>query len=191
MEGESGSSRSWLARLVRNPVAIIGAVGSIFVVLANANGAIDGAESLWHRWTAQPTVLVTTWQGEWKSREGFRFGLAMELRVAPGGVADGEMSWQLLSAPAGHVLENRIGATGVEYVRGHFDRTTGIALIDGYRVSDPTLLGTDHYRFQIRPDKSTFIGMSKNYGRWEAQASGTVIVTETDSAAGPGISDVR
>ncbi len=183
MEGIPTASRNWLGRLIRNPVAIIGAVGSTFVVLANANGAIDGARTLWHRWTAPPTALITTWQGEWKSREGFRFGLAMELRVAPGGAADGEMSWQLLEAPTGNPLSSRLGATGIEYVNGTFDRAEGIALIDGYKVSDPTLLGTDRYRFQIRPDKNTFIGMSKNYGRWEAQASGTVIVTDGQNAS--------
>ena len=178
MEGTSPTGRSWVQRLVRNPVAIIGALGSLFVVLANANAAIDGAQSLWRRWTTSPTDIVTTWQGEWKSRQGFHFGFAMELRAAPDGTADGEISWQLLAAPVGNPLETRIGATGIEYVKGHFDRAAGIATIDGYRVSDPTLLGMDSYRFQIKSDKSSFIGMTKNYGRWEAQTFGTVIVTE-------------
>lgn len=178
---------SRLSRLVRNPVTIIGAVGSILVVLANANGAIDGVQTLWHRWSAPTPALITTWQGDWKSRNGFHFGFAMELRAAPDGQADGEISWQLLAAPPGNPLESRVGATGVEFVKGQFDRASGIALIAGYSVSDPTLLGTDTYRFQIRPDKSTFIGMSKDYGRWEAQASGSVIVTETNlTTAGAG-----
>jgi hypothetical protein len=178
MEGTPPVSRSWLARLVRNPIAIIGAVGSVFVVLANAEGALNGVNALWRRWATPTAGFDTTWQGDWKSRNGFHFGFAMQLNVDPDGAAGGEISWQLLKTPDGNPLAKRTGATGVEYVSGRFDAASGIATLDGYRVSDPTLLGIDSYKFQIKPDRHTFIGMSKHYGEWEAQATGTVIVTE-------------
>ena len=176
---ETGQS-SWTSRLIRNPFAIIGAIGSVFVVLANAEPAVNGATDLWHRWTQPPTRLETTWQGTWKSRDGFNFGLAMQLNVAENGTADGEISWQLVEAPPGNFLVPRVGDSAIEYVHGQYDRAHGLATLDGYKVSDPTLLALDSYRFQIKPDKISFIGMSKHRGEWEAQAGGTVIVTENE-----------
>lgn len=178
MEGTPASRWQRLSRFLRNPVTAIGLIGSILVVLANAEGAINGVNGLWNRLATEGMALETTWQGDWKSRNGFHYGLAMRLGVAPSGAADGEISWQLLKAPEGNPLAGRIGATGIEYVSGLFDREDGIAILDGTRVSDPSLLALDSYKFQIKPDKHSFIGMSKHYGEWEAQATGTVIVTQ-------------
>src|SRR6185369_16735405 len=89
--------RSWASRLIRNPVAIIGAIGSVFVMLANAEPAMNGATHIWHRWTQPPPRLETTWQGTWKSRDGFNYALAMQLEVAESGDADGEISWELVA----------------------------------------------------------------------------------------------
>jgi hypothetical protein len=172
--------RSWASRLIRNPVAIIGAIGSVFVMLANAEPAMNGATHIWHRWTQPPPRLETTWQGTWKSRDGFNYALAMQLEVAESGDADGEISWELVATPPGSFLEPRVGATGIEYVRGHYDRSLGLATLSGYKVSDPTLLALDSYKFQIKSDKISFVGMSKHRGGWEAAADGTVIVTEKD-----------
>jgi hypothetical protein len=172
--------RSWASRLIRNPIAIIGAIGSIFVVLANAEPAMDGATHIWQRWTQPPARLETTWQGSWKSRDGFNYALAMQLQVADSGAADGQITWELVATPPGSFLQPRVGAIGIEYVRGRYDRSRGIATITGYKVSDPTLLALDSYKFQIKPDKISFVGMSKHRGGWEAAADGTVIVTEMD-----------
>ncbi len=176
---ETGQS-SWTSRLIRNPFAIIGAIGSVFVVLANAEPAVNGATDLWHRWTQAPARLETTWQGTWKSRDGFNYALAMQLNVADSGAADGQISWELVATPPGNFLAPRIGSTGIEYVRGQFDRVKGLATLDGYKVSDPTLLALDSYKFQIKPDKISFVGMTKHRGEWEAEAGGTVIVTEKE-----------
>ena len=170
--------KSWVSRLIHNPFAIIGAIGSIFVVLSNAEGALDGVERLWHRWTAPPSQIESTWQGDWKSRDGYDYEFAMQLNATETGDAAGEISWQLKAAPPTSHLKTRIGAIGIEYVNGSFDRAKGLATISGYKVSDPTLLGLDSYKFQIKPDQISFIGMTKHRGDWEAQASGTVIVTE-------------
>lgn len=178
MAGLPKPGRSWLGRLVHNPIAIIGAVGSVFVVLANANGAIDGSRRLWERWMSPPTQIESTWQGDWKSRDGYDYGFAMQLNATATGEASGEISWQLKATPAGSHLAPRIGDTGIEYVSGTFDRAKGLATIAGYKVSDPTLLALDTYKFQIKSDQISFIGMTKHRGDWEAQAGGTVIVTE-------------
>jgi hypothetical protein len=170
--------RSLVARLVRNPVAIIGAIGSLFVVLANAEGAIDGARHLWQRWSEPSSGLESTWQGDWKSRNGFHFGFAMQLSVADNGDAMGEISWQLKATPPDSFLAPRVGDVAIEYVRGTFDRDKGQAMLTGYEVSDATLLALDTYKFQIKSDQITFVGMTKHQGDWEAQASGTVIVSE-------------
>ena len=170
--------RSWFGKLIRSPVAILGAVGSLFVVLANAGPAIDGSINLWHRWTQPPAHLETNWQGSWKSREGFTFGFAMQLDVRDDGAADGQISWQLLATPPDSFLAPRTGDSAIEYVSGTYDRAKRVAVIAGNTVSDPTLLALDTYKFQIKPDNVTFVGMSKHRGQWEAEAGGTVIVTE-------------
>lgn len=177
MEPQS-DQKSWLSRLIRNPIAIVGAIGSILVVLANAEPAVNSATTLWQRWTVAPAGLDTTWQGSWKSREGFTYDFAMQLNVAETGDADGQISWKLIATPKGSPLEPRVGDTGFEYVRGHYDRARSLAVLDGYEVSDPTLLGTDTYKFQIKSDKLSFVGMTKSHGEWTAEANGTVIVTE-------------
>lgn len=172
--------KSWAARLFKNPVAIIGVIGSLFVVFANAEGAINGINHLWHRWISPPARVESTWQGDWTSRDGYRYGFAMRLDAGDSGEAQGQISWELKATPKNSHLSQRIGAVGVEYVRGHFDRENGLATIAGYDVSDPTLLALDSYKFQIKPDKVSFVGMSQHRGEWEAQAGGSVIVTETD-----------
>ncbi len=177
MEPQS-NQKSFLSRLIRNPIAIIGAIGSALVVLANAEPAVNSATALWHRMTATPTNLESTWQGTWKSREGFSFDFAMQLNVADTGAADGQISWKLMVAPPDSPLTKRIGDTGIEYVRGTYDRAHSLAVLDGYEVSDPTLIGTDIYKFQIKSDKISFVGMTKSHGEWTAEANGTVIVTE-------------
>lgn len=172
------TQKSWLARAVRNPVAILGAIGSIFVVFANAGPALDGATNLWKRWTAPPASFESTWQGDWKSRDGFHYAFAMQLNATDTGHAEGRISWELKATPPKSHLAGRIGATGFEYVSGQFNRTNGLATIKGYKVSDPTLLALDSYKFQIKSDQNSFVGMSQHRGEWEAQATGTVIVTE-------------
>ena len=171
-------SRTWRSRIIRNPLAIIGAVGSILVLLANAEQGIDGANHLWQRWTHAPARLESTWQGNWKSRSGWVFDFAMQLNIADNDDANGQISWQLVEAPPESALAARIGETGIEYVRGHYDRAQGLATLSGYKVDDPTLLALDSYKFQIKSDRISFVGMSKHHGEWEAQAGGSVILTQ-------------
>jgi hypothetical protein len=150
----------------------------IVVVLANGERAFDEANAVWLRWTKAAPVLETIWQGTWKSKGGFTFEFAMQLEVAGDNSANGQIKWQLVGAPPESPLAPRIGNKGTEFVSGRYDRINGIASIAGYAVSDPTLLALDTYRFQMRPDRVSFVGMTKYRGDWEAEASGTVIVTE-------------
>ena len=159
-------------------VALLAIVVPIVVVLANGEQAFDAARGLWLRWTNASPVLETIWQGTWKSKGGFTFEFAMQLEVRGDNSAVGQIKWQLVGAPAQSPLALRIGATGTEFVSGRYDRTQGIASVAGHRVTDPTLLALDTYRFQIRSDKVSFVGMTRYRGDWEAEAGGTVIVAE-------------
>jgi hypothetical protein len=166
-----GSVRRWL-------VPLLAVVVPVVVLLANADQALDGARALWSRWTKPSPVLETVWHGTWKSRGGFTFDFAMQLRVEGDDQATGKILWELMETPANSQLAKRVGEKATEFVVGRYDRVNGVAAVKGYRVSDPTLLALDNYRFRIRPDKVSFVGMTEYRGDWEAQASGTVIVTD-------------
>jgi hypothetical protein len=171
-------SRSVIGKARNRVVAVLAVVVPIVVILANGERAFDEASAVWLRWTKAAPVLETIWQGSWKSKGGFTFDFAMQLDVAGDDSATGQIKWQLVGAPAESPLTPRIGSKGTEYVSGRYDRINGIASIAGYAVSDPTLLALDTYRFQMRSDKVSFVGMTRYRGDWEAEASGTVIVTE-------------
>ena len=147
-------------------------------ILANGERAYDEATTLWQRWTNAAPVLETIWQGTWKSKGGFTFDFALQLEVRGDNTAVGQIKWKLVATPAGSKLAPRVGETAIEYVNGRYDRTKSVASIAGYAVSDTTLLALDTYRLQVRADKLSFVGMTKYRGDWEAEASGTVIITE-------------
>jgi hypothetical protein len=159
-------------------VALLAVIVPLIVLLANGERAFDEARALWLRWTNASPVLETVWQGTWKSKGGYTFDFAMQLEVRGNNSASGQIKWQLVGTPANSALAPRTGERATEFVSGRYDRLNGIASIAGYAVSDPTLLALDTYRFQIRPDKVSFVGMTRYRGDWEAEASGTVIVTE-------------
>jgi hypothetical protein len=173
----SSSVKETVLRALKSPIAIIGLVGSVLVVLANAAPAIDGAKVLWQRWTVPESGLETNWQGTWKSRSGYTYAFAMKLDVAEDQTAQGWISWELLATPPGSHLASRVGHTAIEYVSGRFDKANNVATVDGYEVSDPTLIARDTYKFQIKSDKISFVAMTKNHGDWAAQAQGSVIIT--------------
>lgn len=170
-------SRSVIEKTRTRVVAVLAIVVPIVVVLANGERAFDEASAVWLRWTKAAPVLETIWQGSWKSKGGFTFDFAMQLEVAGDDTATGQIKWQLVGAPVELPLAPRIGSKGTEFVSGRYDRSNGIASIAGYAVSDPTLLALDTYRFQMKSDKVSFVGMTRYRGDWEAEASGTVIVT--------------
>lgn len=150
----------------------------VVVLLANADRAYEESQKLWLRWTNTTPTLETIWQGTWKSRGGYTFSFAMRLDVHSDDSATGEINWQLIDTPLNSHLANRVGHKATEFVAGRYNRAQGIASIAGHKVSDPALLALDTYRFQLRPDKVTFVGMTRYRGDWEAEASGTVIVAE-------------
>lgn len=171
-------TKTKLAQARTRLVALLAVIVPLIVLLANSERAIDGARALWLRWTNTAPELETVWQGTWKSKGGFTFDFAMQLEVHGDNSAAGQIKWQLVGTPVNSPLAPRTGQKATEFVSGRYDRTNGIASIAGYAVSDPTLLALDTYRFQIRPDKVSFVGMTRYRGDWEAEAGGTVIVTE-------------
>jgi len=173
----TSSLKEKLLRALKSPVAIMGLIGSVLVVLANTAPAIDGAKNLWHRWAHQQAGLETNWQGTWKSRDGYNYAFAMQLDVREDDTAEGRIRWELVATPPNSHLANRIGDSATEYVSGRFDKVNNIATVAGHEVSDPTLIALDSYKFQIKNDKVSFIAMTKHRGEWEAEAQGSVIVT--------------
>jgi hypothetical protein len=171
-------SRSSIGKTRNRVVAVLAVIVPIVVILANGGRAFDEVSSAWLRWTKAAPALETIWQGSWKSKGGFTFDFAMHLDVAGDDSATGQIKWQLVGAPVESPLAPRIGSKGTEFVSGRYDRINGIASIAGYAVSDPTLLALDTYRFQMKSDKVSFVGMTRYRGDWEAEASGTVIVTD-------------
>lgn len=159
-------------------MALLAVIVPIIVLLANGERAFDETRALWLRWTKTAPALETIWQGTWKSKGGSTYEFALRLEVHGDNSGSGQIKWQLIGAPANSPLLSRIGDKGTESVSGRYDRTNGVASIAGHAVSDPTLLALDTYRFQIRPDKVSFVGMTRYRGDWEAEASGMVIVTE-------------
>lgn len=174
----AGLLKTLVERLRRKPLALLSVIATLFVVLANAKPAMDGAEKLWLDWTQKYPPLETIWQGSWKGRNGFNFALALRLNVLGDNSAQGQIRWELVAAPMDSRLASRVGAHATEFVSGRYDREKAIATLKGYRVSDPTLLALDTYKFQILSDKVSFVGMSRYRGEWQAEASGKVILTE-------------
>ena len=161
-----------------HPVAAALILGAIVLGgLANAGRAIEELGALWASWTSTPPRLESTWQGTWQTRRGYKFSFVMKLDVLEDGTADGSIRWHLLETPPDSHLADRIDSEGTEFVSGRYDRQSGVALLDGYQVDDPTLLALDSYQFRI--EGAEFVGMTRdNDGSWAAEAGGRVIVTE-------------
>ncbi len=101
----------------------------------------------------------------------------MQLDVRADSTAEGQIRWELVATPPNSHLAHRIGDSAIEYVSGRFDRANNVAMLAGHDVTDPTLIALDSYKFQIKSDKVSFVGMTKHRGDWAAEAQGSVIVT--------------
>jgi hypothetical protein len=87
-----------------------------------------------------------------------------------GGV-EGTITWRLEATNRTGRL-NRIGDTAVEYVRGAFNPNTFELTLQGYRVSDSTLIAIDKYRISLSRNGQSFTGRSEtNEKNWEATMS--------------------
>ena len=118
---------------------------------------------------AWPDATTRRWSGMW-SKTGWRFAFSLTLtrnRIN----LDGAFRWQLAEAPPGSPLQNRIGASGQEMVRGTVDIATGVISLAGYGVDDPSLLSPDHYELRLSPSGS----LSGSTKTWEGTWGGVLV----------------
>lgn len=159
-------------------VAILVILSTILIGLANAGTAIETVTTLWKKWTQPAPTLDTTWQGAWDKPDGHSFAFVMRLTIFPNDSARGEIQWRLLQAPPYSLVEDRVNDEAIEFVSGSYNRNAHVLEVQGDRVSDPTLIAKDVYKFQILNDNVSFAAMTRGGpgGRWDAAARGRVLI---------------
>jgi hypothetical protein len=106
------------------------------------------------------------WWGQWTSPSGFLYLAEIALEIRPDGTAEAAITWTLAASPRESELQ-KLGTKGIEYVRGRFDKASGVLSLDGYRKEDPSqVIGLDHYRLVIAENHRALAGISSNRGDW-------------------------
>ena len=158
-------------------VAILLILTTILVGLANTGTALETVTALWKKWTQPTPALDTTWQGVWRGSDGHVFSFVMRLAILPNDSATGQIRWRLLQVPPGSTDQNRVNDEAIEFVSGTYNRDVRIVEVQGYNVSDPTLITIDVYKLQVLNDNVSFEAMTKDVrGSWDARAKGSVIL---------------
>jgi hypothetical protein len=118
---------------------------------------------------AAATALQRVWRGRWRGGEA-EYDATVQLTLRADGAVDGRIQWVLVRAPSARSdLEAKIGAQGVEHVRGTFDAMSRMLALEGYRKEDPrSVIGLDHYRLILSEDLSTLKGSTRSHGTWAA-----------------------
>jgi hypothetical protein len=117
-----------------------------------------------HAGPAQPGP--SKWWGQWTSPSGFLYLAEIALEIRPDGTAEAAITWTLAASPRESELQ-KLGTKGIEYVRGRFDKASGVLSLDGYRKEDPSqVIGLDHYRLVIAENHRALAGISSNRGDW-------------------------
>jgi len=170
--------KATLTRAKAHPVvAVVVVLATILVGLANAGTAIETVSTLWKKWTRPAPVLDTTWQGAWEEPDGHAFSFVMRLTILSNDTATGQIRWRLLQTPPSSIVKDRVNAEAIEFVSGTYNRDAHVVEVRGDRVSDPTLIGVDVYKFQILNDNVSFEAFTRASGdRWDGAARGRVIV---------------
>jgi hypothetical protein len=167
-----------LARIRAHPVVATAVVlATIVGGVANAGVALEKMSGAWKKWTQSAPALETTWQGVWAMNDGHVFDFVMRLEISSSDSAEGEIRWHLRDTPPKSPIRNRINARAIEYVSGSYDRDARVVQVKGTKVSDPTLLALDDYKFQIRSDNVSFAAVTRAHGdSWDGAAEGRVII---------------
>ena len=106
------------------------------------------------------------WWGQWTSPPGFVYLAEIALEIKPDGAAEAAITWTLAASPRESELQ-KLGTKGIEYVRGRFDKASGVLSLDGYRKEDPSqVIGLDHYRLVVAENYRALAGVSSNRGDW-------------------------
>ncbi|MBS0261866.1 MAG: hypothetical protein JSS02_07905 [Planctomycetes bacterium] len=125
---------------------------------------------------ATAAALGDVWIGTWTSAtSGASYDAEMILRLDPSGAVEGRINWTIRRSPEKPEMlkeyyDQRIGASGVEYVWGGVDPQTGSLTLEGYRRDDPhRILGLDKYRLKLSEDMTKLEGVTSNHGTWKAK----------------------
>lgn len=106
------------------------------------------------------------WWGQWSSPSGFLYLAEIALEIKPDGTAEASITWTLAASPRESELP-KLGTKGIEYVRGRFDRASGVLSLEGYRKEDPSqVIGLDHYRLVVGENNRALAGITANHGDW-------------------------
>ena len=106
------------------------------------------------------------WQGQWTSPTGFLYLAEVALEIRPDGTAEAAITWTLAASPRESELQ-KLGMKGIEYVRGRFDRASGVLALEGYRKEDPgQVIGLDTYRLVLAENSRALGGITSNHGDW-------------------------
>ncbi|MEN6546989.1 MAG: hypothetical protein ABFE07_13215, partial [Armatimonadia bacterium] len=117
--------------------------------------------------SAQVLEATGTWQDP---TDGVRFSFVLHVQFE-GEQANGEIDWTLLSAGRNQMMAGRAGASAKEYVRGTKDVSGREQLLEGYKVSDDTLIGVDEYRIPLTT--SQFRCFTRGNHEWTTVLEGT------------------
>jgi hypothetical protein len=116
---------------------------------------------------AAATGLAGSWTGFWMAPEGYFYTAAMRLEMAVDNSVQGQITWTLQQSPRKDE-ESKVGLTGIEYVRGTFDPSSGVLVIEGYEEDDPnTVIGLDRYRLVLAENGIVLGGITWHYGDWK------------------------
>ena len=170
--------KTTLSRAKTHPLILaIVVLTTILTGLASTGTAIETVSTLWSKWTHPAPALDTTWQGVWERPDGHAFTFVMRLTILSNDTAKGQIRWRLLRTPPDSIVKDRVNDEAIEFVSGTYNRDAHVVEVQGNRVSDPTLIIVDDYKFQILNDNVSFEAITRASGdRWDAAARGRVIV---------------
>jgi hypothetical protein len=116
---------------------------------------------------AAATGLAGSWTGFWMAPEGYFYTAAMRLETGADNSVRGQITWTLQQSPRKEE-SSKVGLTGIEYVRGSFDPSSGVLVIEGYEEDDPnTVIGLDRYRLVLAENGIVLGGITWHYGDWK------------------------
>jgi hypothetical protein len=115
---------------------------------------------------APAQVGASRWAGQWTSPTGFLYLCDVQLEIRPDGAAEAAITWTLAASPRETEL-TKLGLKGVEYVRGRWDKSSGVLALEGYRKEDPSqVIGLDQYRLVLAENGRALGGVTWNHGDW-------------------------
>lgn len=155
-----------LARAIQVP----NGAGASEIPLAKARPQFEREIRFWKRCllTEATVAIEEPWVGEWKGSDGV-YTAEMSLTIDANSDLSGQIVWTL-TATQREDYQDKIGLTGIEYVRGSFDPDSRLVRLEGYEMDDEhSILGLDLYELVLAPNARTLGGITRNHGTWKGQ----------------------